>query len=95
MRWLWLTVIVFLAVAMLLFLLQNRDFVTLSFLWFNVRAPFALLFGIAYVVGALTGGTCLPSCGDRTKAPSRAPRHLFDGSVSRSRVGKTSEIPSQ
>ena len=59
MRWLWLTILVLFAVAMLLFLLQNRDFVTLSFLRVNIRAPFALVVGVAYVVGAVTGGTLL------------------------------------
>jgi uncharacterized integral membrane protein len=57
MRWLWLTLIVLFSIAILLFMVQNRDVVSLSFLRFNVRAPFALLVAIAYVAGALTGGS--------------------------------------
>lgn len=59
MRWLWLTLIVLFSIAILLFMVQNRDVVSLSFLRFNIRAPFALLVAIAYVVGALTGGSLL------------------------------------
>jgi uncharacterized integral membrane protein len=58
-RWLWLTLIILFSIAILLFIVQNRDVVSLSFLRFNIRAPFALLVGIAYVVGALTGGSLL------------------------------------
>lgn len=59
MRWLWLTIIILFSVAILLFIVQNRDVVTLSFLRFNIRAPFALLVAITYIVGALTGGSLL------------------------------------
>lgn len=83
MRWLWLTILVLFAVAMLLFLLQNRDLVTLSFLRFNIRAPFALVVGVAYVVGAVTGGGLLAILRRSYKGSSGAPRHPFDGSVSR------------
>jgi len=58
-RWLWLTIIVLFSAVILLFIVQNRDVVSLSYLHFNTRAPFALLVGIAYVVGALTGGSML------------------------------------
>ena len=57
MRWLHLTVIILFAAAILLFILQNREVVTMSFLGFNFRAPFAILIAIAYVVGAATGGS--------------------------------------
>jgi len=52
-------IIVLFSAVILLFIVQNRDVVSLSFLHFNIRAPFALLVGIAYVVGALTGGSML------------------------------------
>lgn len=57
MRWLYLAVIIVFAAATLLFVLQNRDFVTMSFLGFSFRAPFAILIAIAYVLGAATGGS--------------------------------------
>jgi len=58
-RWLWLILIVLFSIAILLFMVQNRDVVSLSFLRFNIRAPFAVLVAVAYVVGALTGGSLL------------------------------------
>ena len=56
MRWVHLTVIILLVAATLLFVLQNRDVVTISFLGFSVRAPFAILIAVVYVIGAVTGG---------------------------------------
>jgi uncharacterized integral membrane protein len=41
----------------LVFILQNRDVVTMSFLGYSVRAPLAFLIAVVYVVGALTGGS--------------------------------------
>jgi len=58
-RWLWLILIVLFSIAILLFMVQNRDVASLSFLRFNIRAPFAVLVAVAYVVGALTGGSLL------------------------------------
>jgi uncharacterized integral membrane protein len=57
MRWLYLTVIVLLVAATLLFVLQNRDVVTISFLGFSFRAPLAILIAVVYVIGAVTGGS--------------------------------------
>jgi len=57
MRWLHLAVIFLFAAVILIFVLQNRDVVTMSFLGFSFRAPFAILIAIAYVVGAATGGS--------------------------------------
>ena len=59
MRWVHLTVIVVFAAGMLLFVLQNRDVVTVSFLGFNTRAPFAILIAAFYLLGAATGGSLL------------------------------------
>ena len=56
-RWVYLTVIMLLAAATLLFVLQNRDVVTISFLGFSVRAPLAILTAVVYVIGAVTGGS--------------------------------------
>jgi len=57
MRWVYLTVIILLAAATLLFVLQNREVVTMSFLGFSVRAPLAILITAVYVIGAITGGS--------------------------------------
>jgi len=57
MRWVYLTVIILLVAATLLFVLQNRDVVTISFLGFSVRAPLAILIAVVYVIGAVTGGS--------------------------------------
>ncbi len=57
MRWLYLAVIIVFAAATLLFILQNGDLVTMSFLGFSFRAPFSILIAIAYVLGAATGGS--------------------------------------
>jgi putative membrane protein len=57
MRWVHLTVIIVLVAATLLFVLQNRDVVTISFLGFSVRAPLAILTAVVYVIGAVTGGS--------------------------------------
>ena len=56
-RWVYLTVIILLVAATLLFVLQNRDVVTISFLGFSVRAPLAILTAVVYVIGAVTGGS--------------------------------------
>ena len=57
MRWLYLTLIVVLAAATLVFILQNWDLVTMSLLGFSIRAPLAILIAAVYVVGAITGGS--------------------------------------
>jgi uncharacterized integral membrane protein len=57
MRWASLTVIVLFAAIIVIFRIQNRELVTMSFLGFSVRAPLAILVAIVYVLGALTGGT--------------------------------------
>lgn len=57
MRWIYLTVIVLFAAAIVIFGIQNLDLVTMSFLGFSVRAPLAILAAIVYVLGAVTGGS--------------------------------------
>jgi lipopolysaccharide assembly protein A len=49
--------IILLVAATLLFVLQNRDVVTISFLGFSIRAPLAILTAVVYVIGAVTGGS--------------------------------------
>jgi lipopolysaccharide assembly protein A len=58
-RWLHLTIIVLCVAAIALFGIQNVQLVTMSFLRFSVSAPLALLTAIAYILGAITGGSLL------------------------------------
>ena len=57
MRWFYLILIVLIAAATLVFCVQNRDFTTMSFLNFSLRAPLAILAAVVYVLGAVTGGS--------------------------------------
>jgi lipopolysaccharide assembly protein A len=57
MRWLHLCVVVVFALVLLIFVLQNRDVVTLTFLGFSTRAPVAILIAGVYLIGAITGGS--------------------------------------
>jgi lipopolysaccharide assembly protein A len=57
MRWIHLAVIILFAAATILFALQNFEIVTMSFLGFNSRVPLALLVAVAYLLGAVTGGS--------------------------------------
>jgi lipopolysaccharide assembly protein A len=57
MRWVYLTVVVLFAAAAIIFIFQNVGVVTMSFLGLSVRAPLAVLAAIAYVLGAITGGS--------------------------------------
>ena len=59
MRWFYLAVIVLVAVATLIFALQNFEIVTMSFLRFEVHAPLAVVTIVVYVLGAATGGSLL------------------------------------
>lgn len=57
MRWLYLTLIIVLAAATLVFIVQNWEVVTMSILSFSIRAPLAILVAAVYVIGAVTGGS--------------------------------------
>ena len=57
MRWIYLTVIVLFVAATVLFGIQNREAVTMSFLGLDIRAPLAILTAVFYVLGAATGGS--------------------------------------
>jgi len=59
MRWVHMTIVVLFVAAMVVFAVQNRATVTMSFLAFSVRAPLAVMAVIVYVVGAVTGGSLL------------------------------------
>jgi len=57
MRWVYLTVVVLFVAATLIFVFQNVEAVTMSFLGLRVRAPLAVLAAVAYILGALSGGS--------------------------------------
>ena len=57
MRWVYLAIVVVFFIAIVIFIIQNRDLVTMSFLGFGVRAPLAIVAAVVYVLGAITGGS--------------------------------------
>ena len=57
MRWVYLAIVVVFVLAIVIFIVQNRELVTMSFLGFGVRAPLAILAAVVYVLGAITGGS--------------------------------------
>jgi putative membrane protein len=57
MRWIYLAVIVVFAVCTLIFVIQNREIVSIDFLNLGVRAPLALVIAVFYLLGAVTGGS--------------------------------------
>jgi lipopolysaccharide assembly protein A len=57
MRWVYVIVVVVFVAALILFAVQNREVVTMSFLGFSLSAPLAILAAIAYVLGGITGGS--------------------------------------
>ncbi|WP_454624859.1 hypothetical protein [Bradyrhizobium cenepequi] len=59
MRWIYLALIILFAAATIIFALQNFELVTMSFLGLTARVPLALLIAVAYVLGAVTGGSLL------------------------------------
>lgn len=56
MRWLHITVVAVLAIAFLIFALQNLQSVTVAFLGFSFTWPLAILFIVVYLLGMATGG---------------------------------------
>ena len=57
MRWVYLTVVVLFVAAAIIFAFQNVEAITMSFLGLSVRAPLAVLAAVAYILGAVTGGS--------------------------------------
>jgi lipopolysaccharide assembly protein A len=57
MRWIYIAIVVLFVAAILVFVIQNREAVTMSFLGFSLRAPLALLAAVVYILGAFTGGS--------------------------------------
>ena len=57
MRWIYLTLVVLFVAATVIFVFQNVETVTMSFLGLSVRAPLAVVAAVAYILGAVTGGS--------------------------------------
>lgn len=57
MRWVYIAVVALLAIATLIFALQNLQSVTMSFLGFRLSVPLAALVAVIYVLGMATGGS--------------------------------------
>jgi uncharacterized integral membrane protein len=70
MRWIYLTIVILFVAAMIAFVIQNREIVTMAFLGFSIRAPLALVAAGIYVLGAITGGSLLAAA-RRTMAGAR------------------------
>jgi putative membrane protein len=73
MRWAYLTVVVLFVAAAIIFVFQNVGVETMSFLGFSVRAPLAVLAAVAYILGAVTGGSLFALLRKSVQG-SRAPR---------------------
>jgi lipopolysaccharide assembly protein A len=57
MRWFHLAVIVLFAALTIVFAMQNFQIVNVSFFHVGAQMPLAFLVAIAYLLGALTGGS--------------------------------------
>jgi lipopolysaccharide assembly protein A len=71
-RWLYLAIVVVFVAALIIFVFQNTQSVSMSFLALGATLPLALLVFIVYVLGALTGGS-LYALLRRSLAGSRRP----------------------
>jgi lipopolysaccharide assembly protein A len=74
MRWVYLTVVILFVAVTLVFVFQNVEVVTMSFLGLSIRAPLALLAAVAYILGALSGGSLFALLRKSVRG-SRASRH--------------------
>ena len=85
MRWVYLAIVVFLVAAVLIFVVQNIEIVSISFLGSALSAPLALIVLVVYVLGAATGGSLyalLRRFGGLKNGPDpRQPAPLCHGTV--------------
>jgi len=73
MRWVYLAIVVLVAVATLIFALQNLQIVSVSFLASSLSAPLALLIFVVYLLGAATGGSLYALLRRSVQGSRRAP----------------------
>ena len=57
MRWIYLAIVVVFVATIVIFIVQNWEPATMSFLRFGLRAPLAIIAAVIYVLGAFTGGS--------------------------------------
>ena len=57
MRWIYLAIVLVFVAALIVFVFQNTQSVAVSFLALGVTLPLAILVVVAYVLGALSGGS--------------------------------------
>jgi uncharacterized integral membrane protein len=57
MRRIYLGILLLLALAMLIFAVQNLGNVAVDFLWLSTTTPLAILVAASYVLGMVTGGS--------------------------------------
>jgi lipopolysaccharide assembly protein A len=70
-RWLYLAIVLLFVAALVIFVAQNAQSVSVAFLSFGLTLPLAVLAFIVYILGALTGGS-LYALLRRSVAGSRA-----------------------
>jgi lipopolysaccharide assembly protein A len=56
-RWFYLAIVILFVAALMVFVVQNTQSVSMAFLSFGVTLPLAVLALVVYVLGALTGGS--------------------------------------
>jgi lipopolysaccharide assembly protein A len=56
-RWIYLAIVVVFVAALIVFVFQNTQSVDVSFLALGVTLPLAIVVLVAYVLGALSGGS--------------------------------------
>jgi len=56
-RWIYLAIVVVFVAALIIFVFQNTQSVDVSFLALGVTLPLAIVVLVAYVLGALSGGS--------------------------------------
>jgi putative membrane protein len=74
LRWLYLTIVIVFVAALIVFVFQNTQSVDISFLTLSVTLPLAMLVCVVYVLGALSGGSRTPCCGDGRRFAPRVKR---------------------
>ena len=57
MRWVYIAIVVVFVVAVLIFVAQNTDVVSITFLGSALSSPLALIVLVVYLLGAATGGS--------------------------------------
>ena len=57
MRWIYLAIVAVFVAALIVFVFQNTQSVDVSFLALGASLPLAILVLVAYVFGALSGGS--------------------------------------